>query len=201
MHLPSVTCFMYDNQPFMNIYVSILRGINVGGHNKIRMEDIKALFESLGHKEVTTYIQSGNVIFKNDKNQSVTILSQNIEKAIEDKYHFVVPVIIRSASEMQGIIALNPFLKESVIDKEKLHVTFLSDKPVSDTVKALQQYHFPPDRFQVIGKEVYLSCPVGYGNTKLSNTFFENKLHVRATTRNWNTVLKLSDLTNLRPNS
>ena len=181
----------------MGVYISILRGINVGGHNKIRMEDLKALYETLGFSEVTTYIQSGNVIFKTDKNQPVTILSQNIEKAIEDKYQFVVPVIIRSASEMQTIIASNPFLKEPGIDKERLHVTFLSDQPASDTVKAIGKYDFPPDRFLVIGKEVYLSCPGGYGNTKLSNTFFENKLHVRATSRNWNTVLKLSNLTNL----
>lgn len=195
-HLPSVICFMYDYQPFMTVYISILRGINVGGHNKVRMEDLKALYESLGFSDVTTYIQSGNVIFKTDQDQSVTLIAQNIEKAIEDKYHFFVPVILRSVSEMQSIIALNPFLKEPEIDREKLHVTFLSEKPVSAADKAIQKYDFPPDRFQIIGKEVYLYCPGGYGNTKLSNTFFENKLLVRSTTRNWNTVIKLRDLTN-----
>jgi uncharacterized protein (DUF1697 family) len=187
---------MFDNQPFMIVYISILRGINVGGHNKVRMEDLKALFESLGYNEVKTYIQSGNVIFKADQDQLVTVIAQDIEKAIESKYHFVVPVIIRSADNIQSIIALNPFLREPGIDREKLHVTFLSEEPAATAVKAIQKYGFPPDRFRIMSKEVYLSCPGGYGNTKLSNTFFENKLLVKATTRNWNTVLKLSDLTN-----
>ena len=181
----------------MTTYISILRGINVGGQKKIRMEDLKALYEWLGFRDVTNYIQSGNVIFTTSLNIKIPALSEKIERAIEKKYHFLVPVIIRTADEMYQILSSNPFLNEKGINREKLHVTFLEELPQSTNVIVIKEGDFSPDMFRIIGKEVYLYCPGGYGNTKLSNTFFEKKLHMKATTRNWKTVGKLAELTGM----
>ena len=181
----------------MTDYISILRGINVSGKKMIRMEDLKVLYEGLDFSEVTTYIQSGNVIFKTGFPVSNSVLSEKIEQAIEEEYHFHVPVIMRTADEMHQILSSNPFLNEEGINREKLHVTFLEELPQSTKVIAIKESDFSPDRFRIIGKEVYLYCPGGYGNTKLSNTFFEKKLHVKATTRNWKTVGKLAELTGI----
>jgi uncharacterized protein (DUF1697 family) len=197
MPLRNGTCFTSDHACIMTTYISILRGINVSGHKNIRMEDLKAVYEGLDFGEVTTYIQSGNVIFKTGLNLSMSVLSEKIDKAIEEKYHFHVPVIIRTADEMHQILSSNPFLNEEGTDREKLHVTFLEEEPEPTDVSAIQKYDFPPDAFRIIGKEVYLFCPGGYGNTKLSNTFFENKLRVKATTRNWKTVGKLAELADM----
>ena len=171
----------------MPTYISILRGINVSGQKKILMSDLKALYESLGFKNVVTYIQSGNVIFQ-FKKETDAKLSQMIEAAISKKYQFDVPVIIRSLEEVEKIIAWNPFLNKKNTVIERLHVTFLAEIP------SKEKFSFPPDEFIIAGKEVFLHTPNGYGNTKLSNNFFENKLKVKATTRNWKTVNKLEEL-------
>ncbi|MCX6249092.1 MAG: DUF1697 domain-containing protein [Bacteroidetes bacterium] len=178
----------------MTTYISILRGINVSGQKKVLMADLKELYASLGFTEVTTYIQSGNVIFKTSGDLSAGDLCNKIEKAIEGRYKFQVPVIIRNAGEINAILSSNPFLAEKGIDPERLHVTFLGKDPQPSELSAILKFDYPPDRFAIIGKEVYLYCPGGYGNTKLSNSFFENKLKVTATTRNWKTVGKLAEL-------
>ena len=197
MRLRNGTFFTSDLASIMTTYISILRGINVSGQKKIRMEDLKALYEGLDFGKVTTYIQSGNVIFKTGLNLSISRLSEKIEKAIEEKYHFHVPVIIRTADEMHQILSSNPFLNEEGINREKLHVTFLEEEPQPTQVSAIIEADFSPDGFRIIGKEVYLYCPGGYGNTKLSNTFFEKKLCTKATTRNWKTVGKLANLADM----
>lgn len=179
--------------PAMETYISILRGINVGAHKKIQMTDLKVLYGDLKFKNVTTYIQSGNVIFKANK-QSDEVLAHKIEKAIYERYGFEVPVIIRSAEEMKNIIAVNPFLKEPNINEEKLHVTFLTETPDKAKIESIKDLDYSPDRFIIIDKKIFLYCPNGYGITKLSNNFFENKLKVSATTRNWKTVNKLVEI-------
>jgi uncharacterized protein (DUF1697 family) len=178
----------------METYISILRGINVSGQKKILMADLKALYEGLDFENVTTYIQSGNVIFKTPKPVSDTDLAKKIESAISKKYGFEVPVIVRTHAEMERILAVNPLLKEKGIDIERLHVTFLEEEPASEKVKLIKDLDFSPDKFVIIKKEVYLHCPKGYGITKISNNFFESKLKVKATTRNWKTVNKLVTL-------
>jgi uncharacterized protein (DUF1697 family) len=178
----------------METYISILRGINVSGQKLIRMEELKTLYERLGFSDVTTFIQSGNVIFKTGLEIPVNALSEKIEKAIEEKYKFFVPVIIRTADEIQAILVSNPFLDEEDIDREKLHVTFLDADPQHALSVDILANDLFPDRFVIIGKDVYLYCPGGYGNTKLSNAFFEKKLKVKSTTRNWKTVGKLGEL-------
>ena len=174
----------------------MLRGINVSGHKKVPMPDLKALYEGLSFRDVITYIQSGNVIFKADISISPVELAGRIEKSIIEKFGFDVPVIIRTMDEIKNVVALNPFLKESGIDIDKLHVTFLEEKPQSSKISAIEDLDFSPDKFFIIEREIYLYCPNGYGNTKLSNTYFENKLKMQATTRNWKTVNKLAELAN-----
>lgn len=182
----------------MQTFISILRGINVSGQKKILMADLKALYENLGFKEVKTYIQSGNVIFKteNKKASSSDIdIAKKIEQAIFEKYNFQVPVIVRTAAEMKKTIAANPFLKDdNNIEADKLHVTFLAEEPAQKNLETIKSFDFSPDRFEIIGKDVFLYIPDKYGDTKLSNKFFETKLKVSATTRNWRTVNNLMEL-------
>lgn len=176
----------------MQTFISLLRGINVSGQKKIAMMDLKALYENLKFTDVTTFIQSGNVIFKSKEKLSNAGFAKRIEEAIFKKYGFDVPVIIRSEDEMKQVISANPFSKEKNIDEKKLHVTFLSEIPSEETAMSIQSIDFPPDRFIIRNKEIYLLIPGSYGETKISNAFFEKKLKIKATTRNWNTVNKLS---------
>jgi len=175
-------------------FISILRGINVSGQKRILMADLKSLYGDLKLKDVKTYIQSGNVVFKKEGKLSDFELAQKIETAIYKKYNFHVPVIIRSEEELKKIILSNLFLKEKNIDVKKLHVTFLSQIPDKANVESINDIDFSPDKFILKGKEIYLHIPISYGETKLSNNFFENKLKVKATTRNWNTIIKLSEM-------
>jgi uncharacterized protein (DUF1697 family) len=178
----------------MQTFISILRGINVSGQKKILMPDLKAIYENLKFRQIKTYIQSGNVVFKSDSKISDIQLARKIEKAIFAKYNFEVPVIIRTKEELEKILSQNPFTKEKNIDLKKLHVTFLSETPDKEKEAKIKEVDFAPDQFIIIGKEIYLHIPGSYGETKLSNKFFENKLKVSATTRNWNTVNKLFEM-------
>lgn len=178
----------------MQTFISILRGINVSGHKKILMADLKDIFEKMMFKNVTTYIQSGNVIFKSNSELADVEMAKKIEAAIFKKYDFKVPVIIRTQEEVEKIISSNPFLKEKYINLEKLHVTFLSEKPAGALIESTENFDYFPDRFYIIVKEVFLYIPDRYGETKLSNKFFENKLKVTATTRNWKTINKLLEI-------
>lgn len=194
MLIVSKSRFIFLENTSMKIFVSVLRGINVSGQKKILMQDLKTLYESLQFKEVQTYIQSGNVVFKSNEKINDLKIAKKIEEAILKKYNFHVPVIVRSADEMKKIASSNPFLKEKNIDEKKLHVTFLSETPSEENVKSIENIHFAPDRFITSGKEIHLHIPESYGETKLSNQFFEKKLKVTATTRNWNTVIKLMEM-------
>jgi uncharacterized protein (DUF1697 family) len=176
------------------LFISILRGINVGGNKKILMPELKTMYEALGFSDVTTYIQSGNVVFNSRDKFSDQEISSIISQGIVQKFHFEVPVIVRTIEDLQNVLHTNPFPKDKSLLLEKMHVTFLAEQPQDARLETILQFDFLPDKFTVIGKEVYLYCPGGYGETKLSNTFFENKLKVTATTRNWNTVNKLMEI-------
>jgi uncharacterized protein (DUF1697 family) len=178
----------------MKKYVSMLRGINVSGQKKVKMADLKTLYESLKFVNVKTYIQSGNVIFESSISD-VEKLLRSIEQSVEKTFGFSVSVIIRSKEEFESIIKQNPLIGEgSAEDDTKLLVTFLTDAPPESIVNAIQQFVTKPEVLEVRGKEIYLYCPNGYGKSKLSNRFLERKLGVTATTRNWKTVKKLYDL-------
>jgi len=175
-------------------YISLLRGINVSGQKKVTMPDLKLLYATLGFKNVTTYIQSGNVIFDTSIKSKI-ILKEKIEKSIAKKYKFHVPVEIRTSQELIKIIKQCPF--DSVdIEKEgtKLLVTFLSSPPSKSRIIKILNYVNSPEKLVIKGTEAYLYCPNGYGKSKLSNNFLEKKLEVKATTRNWKSVQKLYEL-------
>ncbi|GMR20710.1 MAG: DUF1697 domain-containing protein [Gammaproteobacteria bacterium] len=172
----------------------MLRGINISGQKKILMKDLKALYESMGFSNVVTYIQSGNVIFKTDAS-NVRQLVENIESNIMTEFGFDVPVIIRRPISIQGILRNNPFLESKKVDISKLHVTFLSDTVGPAVSNDLGKINSGKDEFVIKGKEIYLHCPGGYGKTKLNNNVIEKRLGVSATTRNWKTLNKLSEMT------
>jgi len=174
----------------MNTYISILRGINVSGHKLIKMKVLGEMYESLGYREVRTYIQSGNVVFEHDSGETGK-LEQMISGGILKSFGFEVPVIVLEKEELNDIAVHNLFIGEKDEDFSKLHVTFLSREPASNLIETIGNEEYLPDEFYIRAKTVYLFCPNGYGNTKLSNTFFEKKLKVQATTRNWKTVLEL----------
>ena len=172
-------------------YISILRGINVGGKRKILMADLKELYEDLGFNNITTYIQSGNVIF-DYTNTSNNDIAEKIQTAIKNKYDFDVPCIVRTKTEWEQSVKMNPFVQENEI--ESLHLTFLKDIPEKDKLESIQKLDFSPEAFEVINNDAFILCPGKYHKTKLSNNFFESKLKVQATTRNWKTVLKLLEI-------
>lgn len=175
-------------------YISILRGINVSGQKKIKMNDLKSLYETLGFQNVVTYIQSGNVIF-DTLFKSKTNLKARIENAIEEKYKFHVPVEIRTNQEIANIIKNCPYgCIDLAEDGTKILVTFLSTIPLKEKIEDVLKYVVAPEKLVIRGKDVYLYCPNGYGKSKLSNTFLEHKLGIKATTRNWKSVHKLYQL-------
>ena len=178
----------------MAIFISILRGINVSGQKEILMADLKALYERLNFKNVQTYIQSGNVVFEYLQENSNIVIAKTIEDAIEKEYNFQVPVLVKQAGDLISTIKNNPFTEEAGTDPSRVAVTFLESQPTSENLKKLEGIDYPPDRFIIDGLNIYIHCPKSYGNSKLSNNFFESKLKVRATTRNWKTINKLVEI-------
>ncbi len=176
----------------MNTKIAILRGINVGGKRKILMNDLKLLCKKMGLKDVHTYIQSGNLIFKSEKHP--TELEKELEKTIAENYGFQIPIIILKATDLQNAVAKNPFLSE-VNDTKQLHLTLLKEKPKQESIDKILSYNFEPDQFKIDHKNVFLWCKGKYHQSKLSTNFFEKNLNVQATTRNWNTILKLLQMT------
>ncbi len=174
-------------------YIALLRGINVGGHKIIKMDQLRQAFEELGFENVATYVQSGNVVFKSPKKTSAE-LSKKIEKMVLSRFSMCVPVILRTAEEIGEILTNNPFLKEHGTDVARLYVTFLSLTPQKAALKGLDAIAAGADRFHYHGQEIYLHCPNGFAGTKLSINAFEKALAVGATTRNWNTVNKLYEM-------
>ncbi len=179
----------------MQRYIAMLRGINLGSHNRLAMPALKAGFEELGLLHVATYLQSGNVAFASDTDDSGG-LALRIHQMIEARFGHDVTILLRSAGEMDRVSAENPFLSRQDIDLAKLHVTFLSEMPTPERLSAIRPELGGDDEWLACGAAVYLHCPNGYGRTKLTNGLFEQKLKVPATTRNWKTVLALRDLAN-----
>jgi uncharacterized protein (DUF1697 family) len=161
----------------------MLRGINVGG-KKVEMEKLRSGYISLGLQNVRSYIQSGNVVFESS-NHNIPELTSSIEKKIKSSWGFDVAVFIRNDNEIRRIVENNPFGKR---DQSKLHVTFLRKEPQQFPFDEIGKVKTKSEDVSFSSKEIYLFCPNGYGNTKLSNAFFERKLKTLATTRNWNTV-------------
>ncbi|HXQ59791.1 MAG TPA: DUF1697 domain-containing protein [Acidimicrobiales bacterium] len=170
-------------------YVAMLRGINVSGRNKLAMEDLRTLVTAAGGADVRTYIQSGNAVFTSSA--SATRIVTDLKERLEGFLGTTVPVLVRTTAELDAAMEKNPFLRRGE-DPATLHVTFMAAVPSQADVTAAQAKAVAADEFQVIGREVYLRCPDGYGTTKLTNTFFEKRFGWEATTRNWRTVTTLA---------
>jgi len=170
----------------MPIYAALLRGINVGGHNKVPMSGLRAMIESLGHTDVTTYIQSGNAVFTSKKNVTPAAL----ERAIKNEFGIDITVVLRTKAELQRVVKDNPF---APADVKTVHVGFMASKPSAAAVRDLDADQFAPEEFAIKGSNLYLHLPNGMGRTKLP-AYLDRKLKVPTTVRNWNTVLKLLEL-------
>ena len=178
----------------MTTYISILRGINVSGHNIIKMDALKQMYEAMGLNNARSYVQSGNVVFES-KSGDVKFLAGKISEQIAKEFGYQVPVIVFTKAVLEGIISGSPFANDHSKDAKFLHVTFLADKPAAYDRKAIEDKMFADEEIHFSDEAVYIYIPGGYGNTKLSNAFLENKLKVKATTRNWKTTNELLKLT------
>jgi len=171
-------------------YVCMLRAVNVGG-TTIKMDRLRALFAELGYTNVSTYIQSGNVLFTTTAGRSVDHAAA-IETRIAEEIGVSVSAVLRSGPQLAQVVSANPFVAQGA-DPAKLHVTFLAEAPKPAHVSALEVPDVAPEDFRIVGQEVYLHLPGGYGTTKLSNAFWERRLRMAATTRNWRTVTTLHE--------
>ncbi len=172
-------------------YVALLRGVNLGAHNKVPMAALRSLVESLGHDDVQTYIQSGNVVFRSAAKRGE--LADDLETAIAGEFGVKTAVVLRTEQELGTTLAGNPFVAGGA-DEKALHVVFLGSAPTRASAKNLDPDRSPPDEFAVVGAEVFLHSPNGFGRSKLSVDWFERILGRPATIRNWRTVTKLAEL-------
>jgi uncharacterized protein (DUF1697 family) len=179
-------------------YVALLRGINVGCHNKMPMRDLKQMFEQAGGVNVETFIQSGNVIFEADT-KTAAALRKAVASAIERHAGFVAPVVLRSAERMRAIVDGNPYLADAEVDQ--LYVMSLVDIPAAAAVAALDRTRAHPDKFTVRGAEIYMRLVGGMARTKLTNAWFDHALRTVSTARNWRTITKLEEMVRARASS
>lgn len=166
-------------------YIALLRAVNVG-NTWIKMAELGEMLSAIGLQNITTYIQSGNIVFTSGATRAHC--RSAIANALEKRLNAPVGVILKSRNELKTVVAANPFLESSTIDKTKLHVTFLSEVPMRQGLAKLGRIEAGADQFRASGSVIYVYCPGGYGRTKLSNSAIERALAIPATTRNWNTV-------------
>ncbi len=172
-------------------YVALLRGINVGGNTMLKMSDLKLCLERAGLENVVTYINSGNVGLDHAGSEAEVI--ELIERAIETDLGRVIPVMVRSRAAVENVIAANPFEGEFESHKE-MHVLFLKTELAEDKAEQLTNAAQPPERYSIMGREVYCHLPMGVADSLLGRSFVEKKLKVEVTGRNWRTVQKLAVL-------
>jgi len=175
-----------------DVHVALLRGINVGGKNRLPMKDLVAMFLDDGCLQVRTYIQSGNVVFRAPPARVLRIPAA-IAKALSARFGFSVPVVTRTAAEIRAIARGNPFLRTGA-DTKSLHVAFLAGWPSPASVAKLDPARSPPDEIVLRGREIYLRLPNGVARSKFTNAYFDGKLGTTSTVRNWATVLALVEL-------
>lgn len=172
----------------MKTYIALLRGINVGGHKKLKMADLKLLFETLGFEDVVTYIQSGNVVFSSKDSKD---FSEIISREIEVRFGWEVPVLVKTADSIAQILNDCPF---AVTKKAEAYFMLLASQPKKELMEAVAKISYPNEEFVLSPECVYTYFGNGYGNAKMNNNFFEKKLEVAATTRNYRTLAKLVEL-------
>jgi uncharacterized protein (DUF1697 family) len=177
----------------MQRHVALLRGINVGKHKRIAMADLRALFRHLGYLDVTTHLNSGNVMFTPAHECDTAALVHEMETAIADGFGIDVPVILRSGAEMARIVEQNPF-PEATTDHATLHVAFLGEEPAPDRVASLASAERGPDDYRILGRETYLHYPNRLTGAVFKPDGLERALAVPVTLRNWRTVVALAEM-------
>jgi len=180
----------------MKTYIVLLRGVNVSGKNIIKMAVLKTILIESGFKNVTTYIQSGNVVLSSDLEKDV--VATKVQQLINDHFQLQIAVFCLDLKEIEVALKHNPFTEN--IEPNKLFFTFLNKEPAVDLLADLEKIDFATDQFKVIDKVLYFYLPNGMSNSKLNNNFFEKKLKVTATGRNLNTINKLIDLAKVSNN-
>src|SRR6266581_983263 len=175
----------------MTIHIALLRGINVGGHKRVAMSDLRDLLTQLGFMDARSLLQSGNLVFRSNARTGV-----NLERLLEAEKRLGLRTdfLVRSAEEWKAVVARNPFPDEAERDPAHLLVVFLKDAPDGKNVEALQAAITGPEIVRAVGRQAYIVYPSGIGRSRLTSTLIEKKLATRGTGRNWNTVLKLGAL-------
>ncbi len=174
-----------------------MRGINVGGRNKLPMKDLVTIFEAAGCTHVRTYVQSGNVIFDATPRIAATI-GERVRIAVKERFGHAPVAVIRTADELEAAIAANPFLARGA-DFSRLQVMFLEGEPTPERAASLEPDRSPGDEFSLVGRELFLYQPGGIADSKLTNAYFDAKLKTTTTARNWRTVLAIADLIDAKP--
>jgi uncharacterized protein (DUF1697 family) len=175
------------------VHVALLRGVNVGGKNKLPMRELAEIFGAVGCADVRTYIQSGNVVFAASAGV-VKRVSTVVPKKIREKFGFEPPVVLRSADELSQVAARNPFLRDGT-DSSALYVGFLADAPERARIAKLNPDRSPGDRYALHDRNIYMHLVTGAADTKLTTAYFDSMLATTSTFRNWRTVLNLIELT------
>jgi uncharacterized protein (DUF1697 family) len=173
-------------------HVALLRGLNVGAHNRIRMPELVEVFVDAGARDVTTFIQSGNVLFTASASTCAKVATK-AQALLDERHEVKSPVVLRSDAELTAVLKRNPFLKKKAAP-EALHVAFLADQPTTEAAASLDPKRSPTDAFALQGRDLFLHCPNGLARTKLTNAYFDSKLKTVSTVRNWNTVQQLAEL-------
>jgi uncharacterized protein (DUF1697 family) len=173
-------------------YAAFLRGINVGGHHKVPMAELRALLTGAGYADVSTHLHSGNAIVSSQA--SAAELEQDIARAIAGRFGFSCAVMARTGPELAAAVKRSPLGGEPE-NPSRYFVAFLAAAPATQVLSALDGVSFEPDALWVRGREAYLWCPAGAGQTTLTNAALEKRLGVAATARNWNTVTRLASMT------
>ena len=176
----------------MTVVISMLRGVNVGGHNKIKMDALRDLYGALGLRDAQTYVQSGNVVFRSDA-KNIAPLAKRIEDAIESKFGFRPSVILRTTTDLRDVVASNPFAERRDIDGSKLLVTFLAAAPSPQACDEILRIKTDGEEVRIVGRELYIYFPDGMGRSKVWPAI-EKALKKSGTGRNWNTVTKLLEM-------
>lgn len=177
----------------MKAYIALLRGINVGGQKKMPMKELREMMVNAEFKDIHTYIQSGNIIFKSDLDSNKKLESL-IQTSIKTTFGFVVPVIVKSVFEIKDILDKNPYDNKDDLAENRVYFVLLQNTPNQELVKALKDLYYPNEKFSISNECVYLCCKTGYGKARLNNNLIELKLGVRATARNYRTMNKLLEL-------
>ena len=181
-------------KPFkMTTHLALLRGINVSGHNMLKMDALKTTLEASGFENVVTYIQSGNV-FVDTNEENAASVGFKIKQEIFKVFGHEVPIVVIGKSDLEACLKNNPFLKEKEVDTKKLYVAFISTTLRSDSINDLKMSQVKPDEAHIDESRIYIKYAVGAGKTRFDQKYIEKKLNVTATIRNWNTVTNLLNM-------